>query len=192
MLNLFVANNNYETIKRKDFLKSLAKDLTLPLMKKRMYSKNIPPKMITKIRLLLDIDEEEPISQDPPRKIGRGRCYLCPRKNDKKTPIVCTKCQGWTCKTHQKILCSPCFSPIKLIEEYDKAHVSMRQYKAIAMTSSVLAPVAGGASTSRASSPDHGTDGATGSSGVAPSSQSQGGGTSAAKSISPIFTESDT
>nr|CAH7737709.1 unnamed protein product [Callosobruchus chinensis] len=113
MLNLFVANNNYETIKRKDYLKSLAKDLTLPLMKKRMYGKNIPPKMITKIRLLLDIDEEEPISQDPPRKIGRGRCYLCPRKNDKKTPIVCTKCQGWTCKTHQKILCSPCVNKMQ-------------------------------------------------------------------------------
>ncbi|KAF2887917.1 hypothetical protein ILUMI_18256, partial [Ignelater luminosus] len=41
-LNLYVANKNYEKIERREFLSILAKDLSKPLILKRMYMKNIP------------------------------------------------------------------------------------------------------------------------------------------------------
>nr|CAH7717680.1 unnamed protein product [Callosobruchus chinensis] len=107
MLRLLEANSIYNPTKRGHILKTLAKELTLPQKKRRLYIQNIPSNIKTKLRQLLNINEKSTSSvEEPPRKLGRGICYLCPRKADKKTPIICSKCQQWTCKNNKKIIMS--------------------------------------------------------------------------------------
>ena len=41
-----------------------------------------------------------------PRK--KGRCQVCPAKNDRKTKTVCLQCQKFLCREHSLILCATC------------------------------------------------------------------------------------
>jgi hypothetical protein len=51
--------------------------------------------------------QPEMVADEPQKK--RGRCSLCPRADDKKTPIHCAKCGKGACKKHAKTLCIECF-----------------------------------------------------------------------------------
>lgn len=48
---------------------------------------------------------------DPPGPVRNrkyARCYLCPRRQDKKSPTTCTQCNRNICKQHQKMMCTNC------------------------------------------------------------------------------------
>ncbi|CAH1987595.1 unnamed protein product [Acanthoscelides obtectus] len=72
---------------------------------------NIPRNIKKRAIALLNI-EETTLATDKAttkkQKLGKGRCYLCPRSADRKTPITCVKCVEWICKIHQNFVCSNC------------------------------------------------------------------------------------
>lgn len=97
---------------RRNFLLSLALELVKPQMMKRIHIKNIPREIRERTKIFLNYSEpstsaDQDIEEKKPR-IGRGRCHLCPRKQDKKTPVICVKCQRFTCKNHQNFVCDEC------------------------------------------------------------------------------------
>lgn len=47
-----------------------------------------------------------PVVQTTGRK--RGRCQICPYRNDSKTSNTCVKCKKYVCKEHAQTLCTSC------------------------------------------------------------------------------------
>ncbi|KAF2899535.1 hypothetical protein ILUMI_06638 [Ignelater luminosus] len=70
-LNLYVANKNYEKIEKREFLSTLAKDLSKPLILKRTYMKNIPKNIRNRIRFLVRLDNSLTSEEEPQAKVAR-------------------------------------------------------------------------------------------------------------------------
>lgn len=92
---------------RSGFLKNMALQLAKPHMKRRLQS-NLPRELASTIRAILDIPEEIPEGEPPSKLQKQARCVLCPRKNDKKVKIVCTKCKKPVCPEHRREICLSC------------------------------------------------------------------------------------
>lgn len=119
-LLLFQMNNSDLTVVRRDFLRSLALNLMKPQIKKRFCTPNVSKQLREKCRFLLENEDHsaeastsaETIASQPKRvKTGNGRCYICPRKRDKRTRNYCSLCNNWICKEHQKdmpVICLKC------------------------------------------------------------------------------------
>lgn len=113
---LYALNNGFQKPTRECFLRSIAEGLVRPQILKRIYAKNIPRNIKKRGFLLLNIEEpsttaraQDPETHMPKRpRTGKGRCYLCPRSLDRKTPVSCLKCTKWICKNHQQIVCNSC------------------------------------------------------------------------------------
>ncbi|VEN43944.1 unnamed protein product [Callosobruchus maculatus] len=72
---------------------------------KRMQLKNIPRLLKEKCRMILNIEEPSTsaeVQEAKGLKIGNGRCYLFPRKTDKRTRNYCSACIKWICLEHKK------------------------------------------------------------------------------------------
>lgn len=113
-LNAFVLcrlNNNASSMRRSDFLKSLILSLVEPFMRQRVENPRLPKLLPSEIRETLGLTKNsgpDPTNQNQPRT--RRRCYLCKRKDDKKTINTCEKYERPTCKRHEiiKKLCVEC------------------------------------------------------------------------------------
>ncbi|XP_031335147.1 piggyBac transposable element-derived protein 4-like [Photinus pyralis] len=117
-LVLFQMNNSNLTHKRRDFLRTLALDLMKPQIRKRSGIPNISTQLRERCCLLVTERLEESSTSanniaSPSKKArtGNGRCYICPRKRDKRTRDYCSICNNWICKDHQNdspIVCLKC------------------------------------------------------------------------------------
>lgn len=108
---LYTINTNIKNTRRR-FLQSLSLDLIKPQIIKRIQSANIPREIREKCKMMVNFREpslaEDNIVEEKKPKLGRGRCSLCPRKQDKKTSVTCVKCKRFTCKNHQHVVCDQC------------------------------------------------------------------------------------
>lgn len=106
---LYHLNNKEQKIKRRDFIRTLAIGLMKPEMERRYRTESLPKQIRTKIGFILDLPSDQ-ISSKNVHKTGTGRCYICPRKEDKKTRNICVLCGKWVCKEHQEamIKCMNC------------------------------------------------------------------------------------
>ncbi len=50
----------------------------------------------------------------------KKRCYLCERKQDRKTHIICGRCANHVCEKHFHILCDNCLDIEDSVQENDK------------------------------------------------------------------------
>lgn len=89
------------------FLKTLALQLAEPHMKRRLES-NLPQQLAGNIRAILNVPEEVPSGEPPTKLKKQARCALCPRKNDKKVKIFCSKCKRPACPEHRVEICLNC------------------------------------------------------------------------------------
>ena len=72
------------------------------LHKRRLFLHELGQELsgIQKETALADDQEPEIVVDEPPKK--RRQCNLCPRADDKKTPIHCAKCRKGAHKKHAK------------------------------------------------------------------------------------------
>lgn len=113
-LVLHELNNPNSSISRNNFLHTLGLDLLRPQIVKRSHLQNIPRKLKEKCRMIVHTEEpstSEEVQEAKRTKTGNGRCYLCPRKKDKRTRNYCSACNKWICMEHKKeqpSLCVKC------------------------------------------------------------------------------------
>ncbi|CAK1598332.1 unnamed protein product [Parnassius mnemosyne] len=108
-INAFVIynfNNNEATIRRRIFLKLLSTEL----VKAHRLARAIVPSLPSALKKRLSKPEAATPSTSNtglhPAK--RGRCYICPRKGDRKTTAKCNKCNNFICGDHTKKICDNC------------------------------------------------------------------------------------
>lgn len=96
---------NCQKTTRFQFLKSLARSLVEPHMKRRLQNQVLPRQLRSLIAKLLG--ETMPTQQV---HVGdkRKRCGLCPRERDRKTKFQCRRCQVFYCLDCRADLCLEC------------------------------------------------------------------------------------
>ena len=101
--------NNQETHYK--FRKELAKELCLPLIKKRSAHPKLRASVRNAMSLCGIVFPKKKLNQNEESN-KRGRCFLCPRSNDTKTKFMCNDCNNFVCKDHRDcvkaILCNNC------------------------------------------------------------------------------------
>lgn len=99
--------------RRRMFLLQLGQQLA----QKHMESRAKVPNMPTYVKDALKDCGVEPEQSGPSNQQQetnskkRGRCYLCPRKEDKKSRIICKLCTNFVCEKHRKVegfMCNVC------------------------------------------------------------------------------------
>jgi hypothetical protein len=58
--------------------------------------------------------------QRPEKSEVRKRCYMCDRKQDRKTQTVCGRCENHVCEEHFHILCDNCLDIEDSAQENDE------------------------------------------------------------------------
>lgn len=108
---VIVASNKKfaEKIVRRKFLQELGISLVKPFMEERVHIVSLPKKLRSEIKKFLPADEEPAA---PRERLARGRCDVCPRSRDRKTPFSCEKCYKMICKEHMKVVCEDCMDNI--------------------------------------------------------------------------------
>lgn len=89
------------------FKKELAKSLCMPLVYRRALLPGLNATVKTAMRLIgVDIARQE--RQET--TASQGRCYLCPRGEDRKSRIKCSVCDNFVCPSHRDnmIACQSC------------------------------------------------------------------------------------
>lgn len=84
--------------KRRLFLLDLGLALVKPHVARRMTNRNGFPKRVLDAMSQVIPQENAPITPNPEQSFGR--CYYCPRKDDKKCRLYCEKCKNFFCKNH--------------------------------------------------------------------------------------------
>lgn len=107
--------NTDEKQTRRSFLLSISTEMIKPQIMKRIHTTNIPRELGKRCASFLHCNEPSTskdqcfeVEEEKRPRLGKGRCHLCPRKQDKKTQITCVKCHQFTCKSHQNIVCDEC------------------------------------------------------------------------------------
>ena len=109
-INAFVLylNNNEEKNKRRYFIK----ELSLALVKQHHMNRFPKPKVRLIVRRKISDMTHEPIpcrsEADEKRQRTSSRCHICPRKKDRKTHYVCTRCKCYICLKHAAQICVQC------------------------------------------------------------------------------------
>lgn len=114
-VNAYILYGSYKdtpTIERADFLKQLARSLTLPQWKRRMENLKLPRELRMAISKLCGNTEETVTENDPhpDRLEKKTTCYLCPPKLKRKTQYVCVCCQQAICLQCAKKICAECLA----------------------------------------------------------------------------------
>ena len=94
--------------RRRIFLEQLGYALVKPQIERR---RCLPRASTAAATVVKDIQTETdtptpPVDQTAGRK--RGRCQVCPNRNDSKTINTCVKCKKYVCKEHACTLCTSC------------------------------------------------------------------------------------
>lgn len=103
---IVASNQHFERkIVRRRFLQELGISLVSPHMKTRVLMMNLPKELRCSIKKYLPTAEE---LAGPRERPARGRCTVCPRSRDRKTPFSCETCYKLVCKEHMKVVCEDC------------------------------------------------------------------------------------
>lgn len=98
--------NENKLYKRRLYLEQLGKDL----IQAHIIRRTSLPRGSTALQVVRSFqntsEEAEPPTTE--KKNKRGRCNVCPRKNDVKTNMNCYLCQKYLCKQHVDFVCSTC------------------------------------------------------------------------------------
>ena len=100
----------HQTHRRRMYLKELGYELTQQCINQRLLNPRAIQKGVkTGLKTLgYEIEAQlPPTLQEPPRK---RRCYMCPRKLDRKSQLACLNCQQSVCKQHcsKQVVCLHC------------------------------------------------------------------------------------
>lgn len=118
-INAFViyrANTEYKK-ERKDFLKTLAKELLHDWLRNRVLMTNIPKSIRLRLSEMLGVPLPQPQQE---RQVGRqnGRCSFCDRKKNRPTRFSCKGCSKYVCMEHMaNYVCAECDPRMQLQEE---------------------------------------------------------------------------
>lgn len=119
-----MVNHNYQRISRRDYLRSVAVELTRPQMRQRLFFKNIPRGIRERSMLFLGINESEltPQENDIPRKRTKtARCHDCGRAKDRSTRTACHKCNKPVCNDHKYSVCIQCYN--QSVNDLDRSRI---------------------------------------------------------------------
>lgn len=98
-------NNAPCNLLRRNFLKKLAYDLVLPLMKQRAIMTNLPRMLTLRLRELCQIQNDEA----PAVEVNKnGRCEYCGWRKNRKTRYYCFRCGKFMCLEHLTGICRDC------------------------------------------------------------------------------------
>lgn len=109
--NAFILHKqNGGNMTRFKFLKEIAENLTEPYMRQRLDDPRITKKLKASIKIFLNLPPEEE-AEVPQQPLGRppGRCYICPRRADRRAATYCTKCKRGVCGLHRRYVCTNCY-----------------------------------------------------------------------------------
>ncbi|XP_051982284.1 piggyBac transposable element-derived protein 4-like [Xyrauchen texanus] len=97
--------NSGKLSRRRIFLEQLGYELVKPHIERR---RCLPRASTAAATVVKDIQMEThtPLVQTASRK--RGRCQVCPNRNDTKTSNTCVKCKKYICKEHTHTSCTSC------------------------------------------------------------------------------------
>ncbi|XP_038128076.1 piggyBac transposable element-derived protein 4-like [Cyprinodon tularosa] len=100
--------NRGKLSRRRLFLEELGNALVRPQIERRQ---SLPRASPVAAAIVRDIQREKntptpPVAQTAGKK--RGRCQVCPTRNDCKTSMTCSKCKKYVCKEHAHTLCTSC------------------------------------------------------------------------------------
>lgn len=121
MLNMSTVNayilynscKNRKELERKDFLKQLAKSLTIPYMQQRFLNgSKLPKELYSRMKGILQISDDDlnQSHQEPndERMTIKKTCYQCSYKLKRKTFYCCRECEKPICLDHTRKICYPC------------------------------------------------------------------------------------
>ena len=108
---LYQAFKKTPDVTRLEFMKSLAKALTYPLLKRRLQNKSLPRELTFSIRRILQIPDEEVIQLETTESTFEKRrtCAFCPPKLKRKTKYPCQECGSAICLECARKICKKCF-----------------------------------------------------------------------------------
>lgn len=96
-----------ENLTRRDFLKSLAIELTKPFLQERVNLMNLR----TDIRDLIKIHFQIENSQlSEPSSSQKNKCSFCPKKKNRFTEKQCKQCLLFLCREHLEMICQTCYN----------------------------------------------------------------------------------
>ena len=104
----FQSFKDTSNITRLDFMKTLAKAMTYPLMKYRLQNKNMPNQLSCNTKRILGITDEIAAQEENEKFEDRRTCYLCPPKIKRKTRYPCFKCARPVCLQCTVKVCNEC------------------------------------------------------------------------------------
>lgn len=112
-VNAYVLNQGCSGSKmsRRDFLLSLARDLVLPTLQKRVYSDRLPKELRLAVKRVLgkDLPPVCSTSLPPPQSEQKRRlCNVCPSKLRRKTRFACYACNKALCLQCAGQICDEC------------------------------------------------------------------------------------
>lgn len=89
---------------RRQYLLDLGKSLALPNMQRRLETNTNLQKPVIRALAACGVckNKEIPPLATPTTDRKRARCYICPRKDDNKTTLRCSKCQKFICSRHRR------------------------------------------------------------------------------------------
>jgi len=94
---------------RQKFLKELAIALIILQARQRLEVQQTPQDVKQVIRCCGILPAPSPAPSNSQRNSAqRKRCYICPRKKDKKNKFICNECNNFMCEEHSKWLCYQC------------------------------------------------------------------------------------
>lgn len=108
--SFIILRNNVENIgKRRDFIKSIVKELCKGNLSSRALMPKIPKTLRSRIRELTNqpVAQQGPDEEDAIRPRS-GRCYLCGRKKNRKSSTRCAQCKLFVCREHTRFTCVEC------------------------------------------------------------------------------------
>lgn len=97
-------------LNRREFMKKLSTELSLPWMKSRLEIPNLSRRLREDIENILPQTTQEvsvEAEEEPPAKIRRY-CSLCTSKKKRMSKMTCTKCKKTVCGEHKNDVCNKC------------------------------------------------------------------------------------
>lgn len=106
---LYLCYRQNPTIKRRDFIESLAMSLIEPHLRRRIVIPNLPRDIKSLIREVIPQEPEDPTDEVPSDKLQKRKtCSKCPPRKERKTAYKCIRCGDAICLECSRKVCINC------------------------------------------------------------------------------------
>ncbi|XP_046663091.1 piggyBac transposable element-derived protein 1-like [Homalodisca vitripennis] len=102
-LNTFIIlkeNAKEPKMKRRIFLRTLAKELCQDHMRSRITIRSTPANVKLRICKIMEIADPRPTRSAPPEDVQSARCYSCDWRKHRLSKTRCSKCKFFICREH--------------------------------------------------------------------------------------------